>query len=169
MTFKKPLALLTFALGLGAIGAAHADSHEMPTSAQISSAEETADLMTNTVVAALVQEIGETTPENAAQGSRSISLVFNDRNEDMRLVGTIDPVRDNDYPMDAFEEQALASAMQGAPSEGVERVQGKWMYRRSIPLSNFAPQCAMCHASFAALPSSAMVGALMLRVPIEGE
>ncbi|MBX3161437.1 MAG: hypothetical protein KF773_36085 [Deltaproteobacteria bacterium] len=122
--------------------------------------------MTNTVVAALVQEIGETTPSNVAQGNQSISLIFNDRNHDMRLVGRLSPLRHNDYPEDRFERDALDDAMSGTPRTSVERVNGQWTYRRSIPLSNFAPQCKMCHSNFAALSSSAWVGALMLRIPI---
>ncbi|MEZ4298819.1 MAG: hypothetical protein R3B70_27965 [Polyangiaceae bacterium] len=169
MKWRKPLGCLIVAVGLSAFGAAHADSSAPPSEEEIALAEETCDLMTNTVVAALLQEIDETTPDNAAQGSRSISLIFNDRNHDIRLVGTVDPVSDNDYPEDGFEALALGNAMTGAPTESVERVEGKWMLRRSIPLSNFASQCAMCHQSFAGMGANEWVGALMLRVPIEAD
>lgn len=151
---------------IGVVAEAHRGDHS-PTEAEVEDARQTSDLMTNTVVAALIQEIGETTPANAARGSLSIGLVFNDRNRDMRLVGTLQPLSHNDYPADDFERSALAAAMTGAPHTSVERVEGDWYYRRSIPLSNFAPQCAMCHANFNGLPSTAWVGALMLRVPIE--
>ena len=153
------------ALSIGAVAEAH--HHDDPTDAEIAFAVGTSDLMTNTVVAALVQEIGETTPANAAQGSQSISLVFNDDNHDMRLVGRLAPLRANDYPEDSFERDALAKAMVGQAFTNVERDHGQWYYRRSVPLSNFAPQCQMCHANFAALSSTDWVGALMLRIPID--
>jgi len=170
--YKRLVTLVGVIAGVGLVGAigavaqAHHGDNDPPTTAEIDTAKGTSDLMTNTVVAALVQEIGETTPANAAQGSTSISLVFNDRNHDMRLVGTLQPLRNNDYPEDRFERTALTNAMSGTPFTSVERVDGTWYYRRSVPLSNFAPQCKMCHANFAALSSSDWVGALMLRIPI---
>jgi hypothetical protein len=165
---------LTTMVGVAAVGGtcaigvvAEAHRHEPPTTAQVEFAREASDLMTNTVVAALLQEINETTPANAAQGSLSIGLVFNDRNRDMRLVGTLQPLSANDLPADEFERDALADALTGAPRTSVEQIGGAWYYRRSIPLSNFQSQCAMCHASYAGLASTAWVGALMLRVPID--
>jgi len=152
---------------VGTIAEAHHESHDSPTAAEIEYARGASDLMTNTVVAALLQEINETTPQNAAQGSLSIGLVFNDHNRDMRLVGRLQPVSRNNYPADAFERRALDQAMSGVPTTAVEKDEGRWYYRRSIPLSNFQPQCAMCHSNFNGLSSSDWVGALMLRVPIE--
>lgn len=153
----------TCALGV----VAQADRPERsPTAAQIEFARGASDLMTNTVVAALLQEINETTPANVAQGNLSIGLIFNDLNRDMRIVGTLQPLSANDLPADDFEHRALAAAMTGAPLTAVERVVGDWYYRRSIPLSNFQPQCAMCHANFTGLPATTPVGALLLRVPI---
>jgi len=165
--------LATLCAGFGTVGLgvtitiANADGNHPPSASEVEFAKGTSDLMTNTVVAALVQEIGETTPQNAEQGKLSISLVFNDRNHDMRLVGTLQPLRANDYPEDQFEREALALAMTGQADTAVQRVEGRWYYRRSIPLSNFAPQCQMCHPNFASLSSSDWVGALMLRVPIQ--
>jgi hypothetical protein len=165
----KRLAILGGVLGLvgatGAVALAHHDD-DPPSAAEIAEAQGTSDLMTNTVVAALVQEIGETTPANAAQGSVSIGLVFNDRNHDMRLVGNLQPLSSNDYPRDSFERTALTKAMTGQPFTAVEHDEGDWFYRRSIPLSNFAPQCQMCHPNFVGKASTDWVGALMLRVPI---
>lgn len=138
-----------------------------PTAAAIEFARETSDLMTNTVVAALLQEISETTPANVTKGNLSIGLIFNDHNRDMRLVGTLQPLSHNDYPADGFEHDALAAAMAGLPHTLVERIGGDWYYRRSVPLNNFQPQCAMCHANFSGLPSTTPVGALVLRVPID--
>jgi hypothetical protein len=167
---KMSLAAL-IAAGTCAVGLIAEAGHgnRPPSASEIEFARQTSDLMTNTVVAALLQEINETTPANVAQGNLSISLIFNDRNRDMRLVGTLQPLSHNDRPADDFEQRALAAAMTGAPLTSVERLSGDWYYRRSVPLSNFQPQCAMCHANFVGLPSTAWVGALMLRIPIDAD
>jgi hypothetical protein len=142
------------------------DDKHQPPAAKIEFARGTSDLMTSTIVAALVQEINETTPANVPQGNLSIGLIFNDKNRDMRLVGTLQPLSANDLPADDFEKRALAAAMKGNPLTAVEKIGGDWYYRRSNPLTNFKPQCAMCHASYAGLAATAPVGALMLRIPI---
>lgn len=85
----------------------------------------------------------------------------------MRLVGALQPLSDNDYPQDPFEEGALARAMSGQATTNVQKVEGEWVYRRSVALSNFDPACAMCHANFGPVNSSQWVGALMLKVPIQ--
>ena len=145
----------TVGLGVTVTAIATADDNHPPTQAQIQFATDTADLFQATSLAAIVQEITETTPQNAANGIQSISLVFNDRNRDMRLVGTLQPFGSNDLPADRFERDALALAMTGQGDTSVEKVDDRWFYRRSVPLSNFVPQCAMCHANFASLPSTA--------------
>src|SRR5262245_19660941 len=137
-----------------------------PTPQQIVFATESADLMQQTIFAALLQEFAETTALNVEQGKHSISLIFHDRNESMRLVGELQPLRDNDVPQDPFEVAALERAMQGQNTTVVEKVEGKWAYRRSIALSNFHPSCGMCHTNFGPVNSSQWVGALMLRVPV---
>lgn len=169
MKVRKPLVFVASILTLSALSSdvVAKKKNDPPTDAAIAFATETSDLMTATVVAALVQEIGETTPENAAHGSLSISLIFDDDNHNMRLVGDLEPLRDNDYPRDDFEDEALDEALNGQPLTSVEKVHGQWYYRRSIPLSNFAPQCATCHENFADLAATEYVGALMLRIPIE--
>jgi hypothetical protein len=55
----------------------------------VGNAKTTSDLMLNTIFAALKQEFGETTPQNVEEGKQSISLIFNDKNKDMRLVGVL--------------------------------------------------------------------------------
>ena len=122
--------------------------------------------MLATVVAALLQEFAETTPANVEEGKHSISLIFDDRNESMRLVGELEPLRDNDVPQDQFELTALGRAQQGQSYTAVEKVEGKWVYRRSIALSNFDPACGMCHANFGPVDPAQWVGALMLSVPV---
>jgi hypothetical protein len=122
--------------------------------------------MLATLFGALLQEFAETTPANVEEGKRSISLIFNDRNEDMRLVGVNQPLRANDAPQDSFEATALARALQGETYTDTQKVQGKWYYRRSVPLSNFHAACSMCHQNFGPVNNQQFVGALMLRVPV---
>jgi hypothetical protein len=138
-----------------------------PTPAQVAFAQRSSDLMLATIVAALLQEFAETTPANVEEGNHSISLIFNDRNDSMRLIGEEQPLRDNDVPQDAFEAAALEHAMQGQAHTSVEKVRGQWTYRRSVPLSNFHPACSMCHANFGPLDATQWVGALVLTVPVE--
>ena len=142
----------------------HADSP--PNAQQVESARKTSDLMLATLFAALLQEFAETAPANVEEGKKSISLIFDDRNDSMRLVGTLQPLSQNDYPEDSFEQVALGNALQGQPFVSVQKDQGKWYYRRSVPLSNFSPACAMCHANFGPVNDTQWVGALMLRVPV---
>jgi hypothetical protein len=102
------------------------------------------------------------------EGKRSISFVFNDQNKDMRLVGTVGPLNENDRLQDAFERTALELAVKkGQAYTDVQRVEGLWYYRRSAPLSNFRKEYALCHTNYPAGPTQDKVGALMLRVPIE--
>jgi hypothetical protein len=138
-----------------------------PSDEEVAFAQRTSDLLLATLFAALTREFDETTPDNVEEGKRSISLVFNDQNQDMRLVGTFGPLRENDRPSDAFERTALGLALTGQAKTAVERDNGKWSYRRSIPLSNFRMECALCHTNFLPGPTPDWVGALMLRVPIE--
>ena len=137
-----------------------------PTQPQVEFAKRSSDLMVATIVAALLQEFAETTPANVEEGKHSISLIFDDRNDSMRLVGELAPLRDNDVPRDRFEVAALEAAMQGQARTAVEKVEGKWAYRRSIPLSNFHAACSLCHANFGPVNASQWTGALMLRVPV---
>jgi hypothetical protein len=138
-----------------------------PTPQEIASAQKTSDLMLQTLFAALSQEFAETKPDNVEGGKKSISLIFNDKNHDMRLVGTQQPLRPNDVPQDAFESLALARAMNGQDYTEVSQDQGKWYYRRSIALSNFHPACGLCHTNFGPVNNQQWVGALMLRVPTD--
>jgi len=152
--------------GLGLTVIAHDDNHP-PASEQIAFAQRTSDLLLATLFAALTQEFDETTVHNVEEGKQSISLVFNDRNKDMRLVGTFDPLQENNRPRDAFERTAHGFALTGQAYTAVQRVDDQWYYRRSIPLSNFRLECALCHTNFPPGPTPDWMGALMLRVPIE--
>jgi hypothetical protein len=137
-----------------------------PNQQHVQFAQETSDLMLATLFAALLQEFAETTPENVEHGKTSISLIFNDRNDDMRLVGELQPLSDNDLPQDSFEATALDRAMQGENVADVQKGKGKWFYRRSVALCNFHPACGMCHTNFGPVDATQWVGALMLRVPL---
>ncbi len=158
--------VLVFVIGFGFTTIARGYDYPPPTG-QVTFAQETSDLMLNTLFAALTQEFDETTADNVEQGKHSISLIFNDQNKDMRLVGTVGPLRESDRPRDNFERQANALALAGQAYVSVQRVDNKWYYRRSIPLSNFRAECALCHINYPAGPTPDLVGALMLRVPIK--
>jgi hypothetical protein len=134
--------------------------------------------MLNELLAALFKEFDETTPDNVAHGKQAISLIFNDTNRDMRLVGTFRPLlgKNNDLPSDAFESAALKLALSGQATTAVQQVNDTWYYRRSIPLSNtFHQNCVLCHTNFTPEFFSSTnnpgqwVGTLLLRVPIKSE
>jgi len=146
-----------------------------PSSGQIAFAQQVSDLMLNELVAALFQEFNETTPQNVEQGKQAISLIFNNLNRNMRLVGTFAPLLGgaNDRPSDGFESQALALALTGQAYTAVQKVNDTWLYRRSFPLSNtFHQNCVLCHTNFTAdffnstNNPGQWVGTLILGVPI---
>lgn len=153
-------------------------NNDPPTDQEKEFAVQTADLLQNEVFAALLQEFGETTPENVEQGKRAVSLIFHDANRDIRLIGSFNPLLggNNNIPSDEFEQQSLALALQGKPNTTVERHGNRWYYRRSIALSNsFHTSCALCHSNFTPQffeqtnNPDQWVGALTLRVPIKEE
>ena len=159
-------------LGLAVIAASH---DEPPSSRQIAFAQEVSDLMVNELVAALFQEFDETTPQNVEHGKQAISLIFNDVNRDMRLIGTFGPLLGgaNDRPGDRFELTALRRALEGEAFTAVQKVNDTWYYRRSVPLTNTMHEnCVLCHTNFT--PDffnrtdnpGQWVGALVLGVPI---
>ena len=132
--------------------------------------------MLNELVAALFQEFDETTPQNVEHGKQAISLIFNDLNRDMRLVGTVGPLLggNNDRPDDRFERTALRRALEGEAYAAVQKVNDTWYYRRSVPLTNtMHPNCVLCHTNFTAdffnstNNPGQWVGTLVLGVPIK--
>src|SRR5262249_17736226 len=154
--------------GLGVVSFVHADDDQPPTADRIAFAQRTSDLMSATIFAALTQEFDETTAANVAEGSQSIGLIFNDSNESMRLVGTLNPPSEKDRPRDSFAREALAFALNGGQARtAVQRVDDRWFYRRSIPLSNFRKECVLCHTNFGPMNVNQWVGALMLSVPVK--
>ena len=147
-----------------------------PSSEEVASAKTTSDLLHNELFGALLQEFGETTPENVEQGKQAISLIFNNANRDIRLIGIFPPLLGglNDLPSDSFERKSMTLALQGLDNTApIERVGDRWYYRRSIALSNtFHASCALCHTNFTnqfftnTHNPGQWVGALTFRVPI---
>jgi hypothetical protein len=179
MKVKRVIALVILLTVAGVVGFGRAGSppsNDPPSSEEVAFAQRTGDLLHNELFAALIQEFNETTPDNVEEGKRAISLIFNNSNRDIRLVGIFPPLLGgmNDLPADSFERKSLARALQGDANTSVERVGDRWYYRRSIALSNtFHPSCVLCHTNFTdqfftqTNNPEQWVGALMLRVPIE--
>jgi hypothetical protein len=149
-----------------------------PSSEEKEVAEQTSDLLLNEVFAALLKEFGETTTDNVEQGKQAISLIFNNANRDIRLIGVFPPLLGgaNDLPSDSFERRSMGLALQGQNNVSVERVGDRWYFRRSVALSNaMHTSCALCHTNFTpefferTHNDGQWVGALMLRVPIKDE
>jgi hypothetical protein len=179
---KKHVALCAIAItGLVLAGTSVAYTHDNdrpPSNGQIAFAQQVSDLLLNELLAALFQEFNETTPLNVDHGKQAISLIFNDLNRDIRLVGAFRPllVKDNDRASDGFETTALRLALTGQPYTAVQEVNDTWYYRRSIPLSNtFHQSCVLCHTNFtneffnSNNNPGQWVGTLVLRVPIKSE
>jgi len=163
------IAVASIIVGTAAVPLARGD--QRPTQAKIDFAKGAAQLLQNEMIAALLQEFNETTTANAEQGKIAISLIFDNANRAIRLIGTMSPLDPANAPRDAFETTALFNAVnqKGTPYEAVEQSQdgnNAWFYRRSIPLSNFHPACVTCHISFGPQNPNEWVGALTLRVPI---
>ena len=161
------------ALALTGVASAHDD--DRPSPGQVAFAEEVSDLLVNEVVAALFKEFDETTTQNAEHGKQAISLIFNDKNRDIRLIGAFGPLQGgaNNRPDDRFEATALRRALEGDPYASVQKINDTWYYRRSVPLSNKMHQaCVLCHTNFTpelferTNNPDQLVGALVLGVPI---
>jgi len=161
-------------LGFSAVLSGHDD--ERPSQRQIAFAQDVSDLFVNELVAALFKEFDETTPANVPHGKQAISLIFNDLNRDMRLIGAFGPLQGgaNDRPVDRFETTALRRALDGEAYVAVQQVNDTWYYRRSVPLSNtLHKNCVLCHTNFTAdffqrtNNPGEWVGALVLGVPIK--
>ncbi|HKY03625.1 MAG TPA: hypothetical protein VJQ56_01980, partial [Blastocatellia bacterium] len=165
MNVKRVIALVLLLAVAGVVGFGRTDNP--PSDEEKDFAQRTSDLLHNELFAALLQEFSETTPENVEEGKLAISLIFNNSNRDIRLVGRSFPLLGglNNLPDDSFERRSLALALQGQGNTSrAERVGNRWYYRRSVPLnSSMHSSCVLCHANFA---SNQWVGALMTRVPI---
>lgn len=174
MKIKRVIALVALLSVVGLAGAGRAD--DSPSNEAVAFAQRTSDLMLNELLAALFKEFDETTPANVEEGKQAISLIFNDSNRDMRLIGLFPPLLGgfNDLPSDSFERKSLALALKGQANTSVERVGNRWYYRRSVALSNtFHQACVLCHTNFTPQffqqtnNPGQWVGALTLRIPIK--
>jgi len=175
MIYAMTISALTVALVVTTVVRARGD--RAPAPADVAFAQTVSDLMVNELVAALFQEFNETTPGNVEHGKQAISLIFNDLNRNMRLIGTVRPLLggDNDRPAGSFENRALQLALTGQPHTAVQKVNDTWYYQRSVPLSNtFHTACVLCHANFTPAFFASTnnpgqwVGALVVAVPIKG-
>ncbi len=168
------IAVIGLVTALGGAVIVRANQGAPPADSEVAFARQVSDLLLNELVAALFQEFGETTPQNVEHGKQAISLIFNDLNRDIRLVGTFEPQGgDNNRPEGNFERRALQLALEGETHTAVQRVNDTWYYRRSVPLSNqLHPACVLCHTNFTqeffaeTNNPGQWVGALVLRVPI---
>jgi hypothetical protein len=169
MNIRRVIAVAVLLTIVAVVGLGQAD--HSPTNEEREAAKKTSDLLHNELFSALITEFNETTAENAEQGKHAISLIFNDSNRDLRLIGVFEPLQGgfNDVPSDQFEQRSLSLALQGKGNTSFERMGSRWYYRRSDPLSNtFHPNCVLCHTNFANLQNEGQwVGALVTRVPIE--
>lgn len=160
--------VVVLAVVLSVAAFSRAGPAQRPSDEAIAFAQRTSDLLLATLLAALTQEFDETTPQNVEEGKVSIGLVFSDSHTNFRLVGTNGPLSENGRPQDNFERRALRQALDGGQAyTDVQRVDGAWFYRRSIPLSVFRKECALCHTNYTGLGAKDWVGALMLKVPIK--
>jgi hypothetical protein len=140
--------------------------HDSPPSPDdIAFARSTALMLADDLFAALAQQSAVTVPENVAQGNLALSLLFD--SSSYRLVGDIDPIDPDNEPRDSFERQSLELALTGADNEAVERVRGKYYFRRSAPLSNVLDGCGVCHGAYGPRDPGEWVGTMIVRVPIE--
>ena len=123
------VAISTLAIALGVTTAVRARGDSRPAPADVTFAQTVSDLMVNELVAALFQEFKETTPDNIEHGKQAISLIFNDLNRHMRLVGTFRPLLggSNDRPTGEFERTALQLALTGQPYAATEG-NDNWFY-----------------------------------------
>jgi hypothetical protein len=169
-------AVLTLIAALGITVAARSQAQHAPSSGDVAFATEVSNLMVNELVAALFTEFDETTPQNVEHGKQAISLIFNDLNRNMRLIGTFRPLLGgaNNRPSDPFEVAAVRAALNGGQAvTDVQRINDRWYLRRSVPLSNtFHTACVLCHTNFTSEFFQGLnnpgqwVGALVLAVPI---
>ena len=148
------------------------DEDEFPSQEAIDFATETTVRLTDELFAALLNEFNATTPANAPNGIEAIQIIFNNGNDNMRLVGVNVPFDVDNIPRDPFEIEAHTKALVGEELQEVRRDgdddDGQFFLRTSIPLSNFHANCVLCHTNFGPQDATQWVGALMLKVPING-
>ena len=165
MTKRIPIFVLSALIG--GFHALKSDSVMPPPQSAIDAAEEASEVLIGSLLAGIVNLVGATDASNVDEASQALSVTFDDWNQNIRLVGELAPLSENNRPMDEFEMSALTDALNGQPATSVERVRGRWFYRSAVPLANFVAQCALCHTNYGAPSDTDYTGALMVRVPIE--
>ncbi len=158
--------VIVIGFGFTAMTGSLANSYRQPSPQSIAFAKETTDILQSRLFAALLQEFNTTTAASAPKATDAISLIFDDDNHSMRLVGTVGPLRHNDYPNDRFEVNAVNQAVNLQDANVIDKVEGRF-YRRSVPVSNFNSSCVLCHANYQNKPATEIVGVLALKVPIK--
>ena len=162
--------------GLGAAAIAFKSKQgndDFPSQAEIDFADEANLILTNGMLAGLVDIFVNTTPANNERGQDAIRTIFDNRNLNLRLVsnGINNPQLggSNNLPRDDFEEEALASALAlesgnfVTPPALVEE-DGEFSIRRTFPLQSVAAlNCAVCHSTFT---EGELTGMLVLSTPI---
>ena len=100
MKIKRVIALVILLTIVGVVGFGRSDNP--PSTEEVASAKKTDEFLHNELIAALFTEFNETTAENAEQGKQAISLIFNNANRDIRLIGLFPPLQGglNDLPSD---------------------------------------------------------------------
>ena len=134
--------------GFGLTAIAHDDGHP-PSTEQIAFAQRTSDLLLATLFAALTQEFDETTVRQCG-GGQAVHLAGVQRPEQRYAAGRHLRARSRRTTAPATPSSVPRSGLRwtGQPPTAVQRVDDQWFYRRSIPLSNFRVECALCHTNF---------------------
>ena len=143
-----------------------------PSESAVADSQAVAETHRARTLAALLQEFGTTTPENARINSRAISNLFFDGNPLMRLVtsGDFEPLQASANPITKFEADAIASFKAGGPGffARLDRFRSQWVWCEAVALNNGAfleggpldpDVCQTCHPSFPT-DNTALVGSL---------
>ena len=143
-----------------------------PSPSAVADSRAVAETHRSRTLAALLEEFGTTTPENARINSRAISNLFFDGNPLMRLVtsGDFEPLQKSANPITKFEADAIASFKAGGPGffARLDRVGPRWVWCEAVALNNGAfleggdldpDVCQTCHPSFPA-DNTVLVGSL---------
>jgi hypothetical protein len=142
-----------------------------PSAAAVADSRDVAATHRSRTLAALLQEFGDTTPENARINSRAISNLFFDGNPLMRLVSSGDfaPIQASARASTRFEADAIAAFKAGDSFfSRLDRVGPRWLWCEAVALNNGAllqgsgldPNvCQTCHPTFPT-DNAVLVGSL---------
>ena len=132
-------------------------------------AKDVANTLQARVLAALIDQFANTEPGNVDVGNEALSLLFNDQQNNYRLVGTLKPIGGkNSLPKDRFERRALNAAIDGQ-SVGPKVIRvgyRKYVVRQTVALANNDKSCSMCHVNYGPVDPNQYVGMLAINVPV---